>query len=226
MGFAVATRHSLALGTFVSLVVSALSWSSAAWAYTVTTTMSKPTNVAAMVNEEGILFQWDATPEADNVFNYVLDRGTGAGAMPQGYRPIELVVVYNTKPEHTPARLVDPRTSQIMQKCWILVRPMSTRSRLNDGTIAAAVRKVAGPIRPVSPTNPGNERQPPAWTTRRMPLRPDISLTWGSARLDEPGAAVQFPRGPGRTGREGIPARVGADHRGSGGVSRLRPVAR
>ena len=187
--------------------------------------MSKPANVAATMNEEGILFQWDATPEADNVFNYVTDRGTGEGATPQRYGSIERVAVYNTQTGTCTRLTVGRRASQIMQKCWILARHMSTRSRLNDGTIAAAVRKVAGPIRPVSPTGPGNERQPSARTTRRTPSRPDSSLNRGSARLDEPGAAVQFPRGPGRTGREGIPARVGADHRGSGGVSRLRPVA-
>ena len=97
MRFADATRHRLALVAVVSLIVGALSWSSAAQACTVTTTVSKPTNVAATVNEEGILFQWDAAPEADNVFNYVIDRGIGAGATLQYYGSIELVATYNTQ---------------------------------------------------------------------------------------------------------------------------------
>ena len=84
----------LVLAIVASLIGGGLSWPSASQACTV----SKPANVTATVNEQGIELRWDAPPEGKVGLTYEILRGVGAGATPTLYMMLdEITPVYDAQ---------------------------------------------------------------------------------------------------------------------------------
>ena len=111
MRFAVVARHWLATMAVLLLIGGGVSWSPAARACTVTTVApATPSGFAATVNDDSILLQWNAAPEADKVYQYDIYRGEPEDEVLTWLASLETVPLYHVDTD-TLLAAPDPPTS-------------------------------------------------------------------------------------------------------------------